>query len=201
MFGNRKQIEALEAEFGQQLAGLEQRIRQQVEQATQGMDAAVDRRVSVLLRQMAQDPQGSADWLQGAGVQAVRELLRRGMADAEAVRHTRQAVEEMQRSLAQRIEALEQGLKQQPPQRMQLGEVHQAPATGYVALWFDGGVGDEVQLLVGAEPPPYACVSALNCRSDINSYAGGVVRKGEYWLATSQHPDQSGVRCTYTPFL
>jgi hypothetical protein len=58
-----------------------------------------------------------------------------------------------------------------------------------------------VELCVGPTSPPDAVVCSLNVRNDINSYAGCVVRRGEFWLARSQTGSDSGVRCMYTPFL
>lgn len=82
-----------------------------------------------------------------------------------------------------------------------LNVVHQADAHGYVSLFFDGGYTDKVDLLAGTTDPPTELVCNLNTTNDINSYAGCVVRPGEYWLARSKRGDRSGVKCVYTPFF
>ena len=64
-------------------------------------------------------------------------------------------------------------------QSLALGQVYQAPYTGYVALFFTGGRTDRVELRVGSTPPPDVVVCSLNVRNDVNSYAGCVVRRGE----------------------
>ena len=84
-----------------------------------------------------------------------------------------------------------------------LNRVYKPQWTGYACLYFDGGTTDIVQLLVGPKEPPEECICQLNTRNEINSYAGGVIRAGEYWVAKSKYSQEwtpSGVCCVFTPF-
>jgi hypothetical protein len=85
--------------------------------------------------------------------------------------------------------------------RPAIGVVHRAEVTGYVSLFFTGGRTSVVRLLVGWADPPTECVCEANTRNDLNSYAGGIVRKGEYWLLDSKHGDRSGFECVFTPLF
>ena len=85
-------------------------------------------------------------------------------------------------------------------QTLPLGVVHHAATLGYVSLWFAGGRTDVVDLLVGPDDPPTTVAGQLDCSAGFNGYVGTVVRPGEYWMATSKHPDSSGVLCMFTPF-
>ncbi|MEU7530655.1 hypothetical protein AB0A74_33340 [Saccharothrix sp. NPDC042600] len=77
-----------------------------------------------------------------------------------------------------------------------LGVVYRAEVTGYVAVYFTTGWHANVELLVGAQAPPTRVVGV----ADADSYAGGVVRAGEYWLARPDN-DRAGdaFRIHFTP--
>lgn len=79
--------------------------------------------------------------------------------------------------------------------------VYQAECTGYVSAYFDSGFTDTVQLLVGPSDPPTERVCEANTGNDINSYAGTVVRKGEYWMVKSKRGARSGFMCVFTPLF
>jgi hypothetical protein len=80
-----------------------------------------------------------------------------------------------------------------PRLRPALGAVHRAEATG--------GRTGTLRLLAGWEDPPTECICETNTRNDLNSYAGGVVRKGEYWTVAGKHPEGSGYECVFTPLF
>jgi hypothetical protein len=84
----------------------------------------------------------------------------------------------------------------------QLDKVHRAAAHGYVAVYYTGGWTDKVRLLVGPDTPPTDCVCTANSTNEINSYAGCVVRAGEYWMVTSDRgAAKSGFVCMFTPLF
>lgn len=94
-----------------------------------------------------------------------------------------------------------------PRSTPELGVVHRAEATGYVAVYFDGGMTDEITLLVGQSDPPSEVVGVANSAADLHSYVGAVVRRGEYWRVASRNEDRaqrgagdSGFVCVFTPF-
>lgn len=82
-----------------------------------------------------------------------------------------------------------------------IGVVHRAEATGYVSLYFVGGRTATVRLLVGWGDPQTECICEANTRNDLNSYAGGIVRKDEYWTLESKLGDRSGFECVFTPLF
>jgi hypothetical protein len=88
-----------------------------------------------------------------------------------------------------------------PRTRPAFNTVYQAEATGYVSLFFTGGRTDILQLLAGPDNPPTECICEANTRNDLNSYAGGIVRKGEYWTVVSRTGLRSGVECVFTPLF
>ena len=75
--------------------------------------------------------------------------------------------------------------------------VYLAEYTGYVSIFFTGGWMSRVELVAGPENPPTEVISALE--GELNSYAGGVIRRGEYWMARAKR-DKAGVQCVFTPF-
>jgi hypothetical protein len=92
----------------------------------------------------------------------------------------------------------------QPRFNINLNEIYQARTTGYLSIYFTGGRTDQVEILVGDSQPPTASVAESNTRNDLNSYAGTVVRAGEYWLVTAKHAiggRSTGYRCTFTPLF
>jgi hypothetical protein len=88
-----------------------------------------------------------------------------------------------------------------PRSRPAMGVVHRAEVTGYVSLYFTGGRTTSVRLLAGWDDPPTECICEANNRNDLNSYAGGIVRKGEYWTVDSKLDGRSGFKCVFTPLF
>jgi hypothetical protein len=88
-----------------------------------------------------------------------------------------------------------------PRLRPALGAVHRAEVTGYVSVYFTGGRTDTLRLLAGWDDPPTECICETNTRNELNSYAGGVVRKGEYWTIVGRRPEASGYECVFTPLF
>jgi hypothetical protein len=83
---------------------------------------------------------------------------------------------------------------------VELGRVYQAEVTGYIAAYAGGGYTDVVEILVGPTSPPGQRVGRANTMNDINSYAGAVVRAGEYWVvSTERGADKSSFTCVFTP--
>jgi hypothetical protein len=81
-----------------------------------------------------------------------------------------------------------------------LNTVYHADVPGYLCAYFAGGYNDVVELLVGPEDPPTQRVCRANSMNDINSYAGALVRAGEYWMVTSElNRGRSGFTCVFTP--
>ncbi len=83
-----------------------------------------------------------------------------------------------------------------------LDTVYRAAVPGYVAIYFDTGWTATVSLLVGTENPPTRSVGVIESWSERNSYAGGIVRAGEYWMASSdsERPDLK-FRIHFTPLF
>ena len=88
-----------------------------------------------------------------------------------------------------------------PRTRPAFNTVYQAEATGYVSIFFTGGRTDVLQLMAGPENPPTECICEANNRNDLNAYAGGIVRKGEYWTVVSKNGERSGFKCVFTPLF
>jgi hypothetical protein len=86
-----------------------------------------------------------------------------------------------------------------PRQQPELGKVHRAEVSGYLAVYFVGGRTNTIKILVGPDDPPTTCVGELNVTNDLNAYAGAVVRQGEYWTTQSRHHNLSGFHCMFTP--
>lgn len=84
----------------------------------------------------------------------------------------------------------------QPRIRAQLNTIYQAKTTGYVWLFFVGGVTEPAEILVGTKRPPTESVAtALS-----GAYAGAIVRAGEYWMARAKNRN-AGYRCIFSPLL
>lgn len=88
-----------------------------------------------------------------------------------------------------------------PRVRPAIGVVHRAEVTGYVSVFFTGGRTDTLRLLAGWDDPPTECVCEANTFNDLNSYAGGIVRMGEYWTLAGTHTGKKsfGYECVFTP--
>jgi hypothetical protein len=83
-----------------------------------------------------------------------------------------------------------------------LDVVYQAKTFGYVAVYFVGGRTARLRLLVGPQSPPTTSVGYANSSNEINSYMGGIVRPGEYWMAATHHPGmKAGFECVFTPLF
>jgi hypothetical protein len=120
--------------------------------------------------------------------------LERIRSDLERIRLAAEAASEGLRAQPN-VESLHQARRKVPLDSVQL-----AKTTGYVSIYFDGGRTDVVRLLVGSTEPPDDCVCEANSTNDINSYAGGIVRAGEYWRAQSKvGASRSGFICWFTP--
>ncbi|CCH29305.1 hypothetical protein ABZ816_35635 [Actinosynnema sp. NPDC047251] len=63
--------------------------------------------------------------------------------------------------------------------------LYRAEVTGFVAVYFVTGRTAKVQLLIGTTNPPTRVVGVVDSRGSHQSYAGGIVRAGEYWAAAS----------------
>lgn len=83
-----------------------------------------------------------------------------------------------------------------------LDTVYHARTHGYVAVYFVGGRTARMRLLVGRQSPPTTSIGYANSSSEINSYMGGIVRPGEYWMAATHHPGmKAGFECVFTPLF
>jgi len=83
-----------------------------------------------------------------------------------------------------------------------LDTLYRAEVTGFVAVYFVTGRTAKVQLLVGPANPPARVVGVVDSRGSQASYAGGIVRAGEYWVAASSsgRPDLN-FRVHFTPLF
>lgn len=80
-----------------------------------------------------------------------------------------------------------------------LDTVYRATTFGYVAVYFVGGRTGRVRLLIGPQSPPTTSVGYANAG---NSYMGGFVRPGEYWMAATHRPGKKcGFECIFTPLF
>jgi hypothetical protein len=83
-----------------------------------------------------------------------------------------------------------------------LNTVYRARTHGYVALYFVGGRAASMRLLVGPQSPPTTSVGVASPGSEINSYVGGIIRPGEYWMAATHNPrTKAGFECIFTPLF
>jgi hypothetical protein len=80
--------------------------------------------------------------------------------------------------------------------------LYRAEATGFVAVYFVTGRTAKVQLLVGPRNPPTRVVGVVDSRGQHDSYAGGIVRAGEYWTAASNSKRPNlNFRVHFTPLF
>ncbi len=115
--------------------------------------------------------------------------------------------------LEEQIERLSAGTAVGTPRlQPELNTVHRAEVLGYVSLYHPrGGAADEVRLLVGPDDPPTECVCEAGWNDNGNyfaSYAGAIVRPGEYWMVESPREAREsalgvgpGFRCIFTPLF
>jgi len=89
-----------------------------------------------------------------------------------------------------------------PGSQGRIDTLYRARVTGFVAVYFVTGRTAEVQLLAGPSNPPMRVVGVVDARGSQNSYAGGIVRTGEYWTAasTSKRPNLN-FRVHFTPLF
>ncbi|MFI6026635.1 hypothetical protein [Amycolatopsis magusensis] len=83
-----------------------------------------------------------------------------------------------------------------------LDTLYRAESSGFVAVYFVTGRTAKVQLLVGPHNPLTRVVGVVNSRGSQDSYAGGIVRAGEYWVAasSSRRPNLN-FRVHFTPLF
>lgn len=189
---SRFEVDARVAPVEKRLAALEARL--------DAVESALDRRLAEVLSRFDDNPDDRLRLLLNSVSEELRQALSEGLDDARqvaAIKAEVAALLDQVRSAA----AEARGAAGQRRFRSDLNVIHHAQATGYVSIFFNGGRTDRVKLMVGATDPPTEVVSELNCRNDINSYAGGVVRQGEFWTAKSEVGKNSGVECVFTPFL
>lgn len=131
---------------------------------------------------------------ENAAAHALTEDARRLEELAERTAAARRAAE----AALEGIKALAAGSgPSRPRSRPTFNVIYQAETAGYVSLFFTGGRTDRIRLLAGAENPPIERVCELDC--SLTSYAGGIVRPGEYWMVESKRGGRSGVECVFTP--
>lgn len=83
-----------------------------------------------------------------------------------------------------------------------LDTVYHAKTHGYVAVYFVGGRTARMRLLAGQQNPPSTSIGQANSSGEINSYMGGIVRPGEYWMAATHRPGmKAGFECIFTPLF
>ena len=178
-----EQLEAQSLHLAQESARWRSSTADAIAELTARFEVSPEQRVQYLLSAIADD---------------LSAALQRSLADAQEASALKERILRLYQELAQLVDG---GGSRQPRTVARLNQVYHAPQTGYVALFFVGGRTDSIELLMGPTNPPEICVSQLDCGAGINSYAGGVVRKGEYWLAESARGEGSGVRCCYTPIF
>ena len=198
MFGRVKKLESRIVDLESSIAAREALFERRLSAAEARMGA----HIVDLLARVAGDPNERMRFL----LDSAAEDLRSGL--AQALEHVRRAD-----ALAEGSEARTRGEgEHQPRQWMELFKVHRAPFTGYVAVFQPGERPghDTVEVVVGPEDPPLHVVCRFDAGSDSGGFAGCVVRRGEYWRASSQREEAhryhaanppSSVKCVYTPFL
>ena len=83
-----------------------------------------------------------------------------------------------------------------------LDTVYQAESHGYVAIYFVGGRTASMRLLVGPRARRPRASATRTPRLEINSYIGGIVRPGEYWMAATHSTGmRAGFECIFTPLF
>lgn len=126
------------------------------------------------------------------------------MTDAGKLAELADDVGTLSRNTATTVHGLQEILAEagvsKPRLRARLNRVYCAEATGYVAVYFRGGRTNKIRLLVGPKAPPEECIGEANTANDINSYVGGIVRAGEYWMVEAKH-ESTSFGCVYTPLF
>lgn len=117
--------------------------------------------------------------------------------DATRVESLARQAEAAVRSLEARATPLGVG---GPRTRPKLDTLYRADVLGYVAVYFVTGYIATVKLTVGAENPPTTVVGIAHGGGESNSFAGAIVRPGEYWIAaTSGERADYGFELHFTP--
>jgi hypothetical protein len=188
----RSRFEALERQLTERLDGAAADTRSlvaaQVGEITARLEEGPGDRVGFLLNTVAQEVRTDLEKL----LQEARRL-------DELTRHVFAMTEDLEAALKDLHDRAAGDGARHERVEVKLNQVYRADMTGYVSAFFVGGYTDKLELLVGPEDPPTSCICALNTTNDLNSYAGGIVRPGEYWMAKSKRGDKSGVKCVFTP--
>ncbi|MFJ6672240.1 hypothetical protein ACIQMJ_14115 [Actinosynnema sp. NPDC091369] len=114
-----------------------------------------------------------------AQLSATRPLLD----DATRIESLARQAEAAVRSLEARATPLGVGGTRTRPK---LDTLYRADVLGYVSVYFVTGHITTVKLTVGTENPPTTVVGIAAGAGDSNSYAGAIVRPGEYWIAATR---------------
>jgi hypothetical protein len=102
-------------------------------------------------------------------------------------------------ALQDRAEPLGHGLDRFVPT---VNTVYRAAATGYVSAYYAGGRSAAIVLLAGPTDPPTEHLAGADTTVGLNTYVGGVVRRGEYWvLSASNNRPEMGFRPMFTPLF
>ncbi len=204
MFGYGRRLDQMET----RLAELETRLIARIDGAeslARAVESSLDRRVQEILSRFEQHPDERVRLMLNSVAEELRQALTQSLQDARQASEIKEAVARLKAEIEKTAEQLTARARGEAAQQKRfkaaLNRVYQAEWTGYVSIFFTGGWTDTASLRVGPTNPPQNIVSILNCQNDINSYAGGVVRQGEYWMAESKRGEKSGVECIYTPFL
>ena len=204
MFWNRKQITALEERIDWLEKSIEEQCQSQVAAQIKELNHEINATLSKLAGEIENDPEKRMrfllDQVTGEIEKSFKSTLQQAEALSEVVENTKKSVDEIEKIHANLMAKLN-GARPGERSKIPLGEVQCAESTGYVSLWYNGGFTDKVKLLVGWSDPPDELVCSLNSQNEINSYAGTIVRPGEFWVAKSKRPNASGVKCVFTPFI
>ena len=199
MFGfGRKFEEKTNARLAQLEARLTARINA-IDARLPAVEASLDRRLNEILTRYEQHPDERVRFLLNSIGEELRGALSKSLDEARQIGTLKEATAQSWHeaaTTAQQISLRAQGdAARQPRLKAALNTIHRSPWIGYVFMYFDGGFTPSGELLVGNSSPPQECVGEI---SNINTYAGCVVRPGEFWIAKSS---SDSVKCFYTPFL
>jgi hypothetical protein len=114
-----------------------------------------------------------------AQLSATRPLLD----DATRIESLARQAESAVRSLEARATPLSVGGPRTTPK---LDTLYRADVLGYVSVYFVTGYISTVSLTVGSQNPPTNVVGIAHGGGESNSYAGAIVRPGEYWIAATR---------------
>lgn len=204
MFWNRKRLTVLEERINLLEKSIEQQCRSLISEDIDALRNELHAGLSKIGSEIENDPDKRMRLLLDQVTDQIEESLNSTLRKSDALSETTEIISkkadsiiELHEQLMARISGKKPGDRRSVP----LGELQQAESNGYVLLWFDGGGQDVVELLVGWSNPPEFLAASVNTYNQINYSAGSVVRSGEYWIATSRFPEESGIRCVFTPFI